>query len=117
LLVFDVRSEACDAVVAKGARRAESVTALGAEADVISVMVLNDEQVHAVVADLLTTARPGTVVAVHSTIGPETAEELAVGCAEQGVHLIDAPVSGGFIGAHDGTLAVMVGGEREAYEA
>src|SRR5690606_25739250 len=68
LIVFDVRAAACDEVVAKGARRAESVAALGAEADVVSVMVLNDEQVHAVVADLLTTTRPGTVIAIHSTI-------------------------------------------------
>ena len=79
-------------------------------------MVLDDEQVRAVVADLLSTARTGTVIAVHSTIHAETAEELAATAADQGVDLLDVPVSGGFMGAHDGTLAAMVGGDREAYE-
>ena len=79
-------------------------------------MVLNDEQVRTVVADLLSTLRSGSVIAIHSTIQAETAEELAATTAAQGVHLVDAPVSGGFMGAHDGTLAVMVGGERAAYE-
>jgi 3-hydroxyisobutyrate dehydrogenase-like beta-hydroxyacid dehydrogenase len=79
-------------------------------------MVLNDEQVRSVVADLLTTMATGGVIAVHSTIRAETAEELAATAAPRGIHVIDAPVSGGFMGAHGGTLAVMVGGERAAYE-
>ena len=116
LQVFDVRTEACEAVVEQGATLADSVAALGAACDVISVMVLNDEQVRSVVADLLTTARPGTIVAVHSTIRAETAEELAAEAAEREVDLLDVPVSGGFVGAHDGTLAAMVGGQRPAHE-
>lgn len=116
LVVFDVRPEAAAPLVEKGATLAASVAELGAAADVISVMVLNDEQVRSVVADLLTTARPGSIIAVHSTIRAETAEELAVATAARGVELLDAPVSGGFIGAYEGTLAAMVGGEREAYE-
>lgn len=117
LLVFDVRAEATAPLVDKGATAAASVSDLGARADVISVMVLDDEQVRSVVADLLGTVRPETVIAIHSTIRPETAEELAAAASAVEVHLIDAPVSGGFVGAHDGTLAVMVGGERTAYES
>ena len=79
-------------------------------------MVLDDAQVRAVVAELLTTARPATVIAVHSTIRPETAEELAETASAQGVDVLDVPVSGGFMGAHEGTLAAMVGGDRTAYE-
>ena len=116
LVVFDLRSEAAAPLVAAGATLADSAAALGASCEVISVMVLDDAQVRTVVGELLTTARPGTVVAVHSTIRPETAEDLAVEAAEAGVHLLDVPVSGGFMGAHDGTLAAMVGGDREAYE-
>lgn len=116
LVVFDVRPEAAEPLVAQGATLAESVTDLGSRAQVISVMVLNDEQVRDVVAGLLTAALPGTVIAVHSTIRAETAEELAAAAAEHDVHLLDVPVSGGFMGAHQGTLAAMVGGEREAYE-
>src|SRR5690606_15689721 len=58
----------------------------------------------------------GTVVAVHSTIGADTAPALAARAAESGVDVVDAPVSGGFMGAHTGELAVLVGGEDAAVE-
>ena len=116
LHVYDIRPDAATSLVAHGATLAGSVAEVGAACDVVSVMVLDDAQVRTVVAELLTTARPGTVIAVHSTIRAETAEELAPMAAAQGVDLLDVPVSGGFVGAHDGTLAAMVGGEREAYE-
>jgi 3-hydroxyisobutyrate dehydrogenase-like beta-hydroxyacid dehydrogenase len=116
LQVFDLRAEAVDELVAQGATRARSTAELGAACDVVSVMVLDDAQVRSVVADLLTTTAAGTVIAVHSTIHAETAEELAADAAAQGVHLLDVPVSGGFMGAHAGTLAAIVGGERGAYE-
>jgi 3-hydroxyisobutyrate dehydrogenase-like beta-hydroxyacid dehydrogenase len=116
LVVFDVRPDAAAPLVEQGANLAASVAEVGGSCDVVSVMVLNDEQVRSVVGDLLTTARAGTVIAVHSTIRAETAEELAASASEQGVDLLDVPVSGGFVGAHDGTLAAMVGGPRAAYE-
>ncbi len=116
LHVYDVRPQAADDLVAKGATRAASVADLAGRCDVTSVMVRDDEQVRSVVADMLTAARAGSVIAVHSTIRADTAEELAATCASHGVHLMDVPVSGGFMGAHDGTLAVMVGGDRDAYE-
>jgi 3-hydroxyisobutyrate dehydrogenase-like beta-hydroxyacid dehydrogenase len=116
LHVFDLRAEAMEPLVEQGAVAAASVAELGAACDVVSVMVLNDEQVRTVVADLLTTARPGKIIAVHSTIRAETAEELAATTVQHEVDLLDVPVSGGFMGAHDGTLAAMVGGERAAYE-
>ena len=116
LHVFDVRPEAMAALVEQGAVGAASVAELGRTCDVVSVMVLDDAQVRAVVGDLLTTARPGTVIAVHSTIRAETAEELAATGSRHRVDVLDVPVSGGFVGAHAGTLAAMVGGDREAYE-
>jgi 3-hydroxyisobutyrate dehydrogenase-like beta-hydroxyacid dehydrogenase len=69
-----------------------------------------------VVAQLLEHAREGTVVALHSTIEPHTAAELAERAAVRGVHVLDAPVSGGAVGAAEGRLAVMVGGDRAAYD-
>ncbi len=116
LHVFDLRSEAMVPLVEGGAIAAASVRDLGSSCDVVSVMVLDDDQVQSVVADLLTTAGAGTVIAVHSTIRPETAEQLASTAAAQGVDLLDVPVSGGFMGAHEGTLAAIVGGDRDAYE-
>ncbi|MFT4201030.1 NAD(P)-dependent oxidoreductase [Gordonia sp. (in: high G+C Gram-positive bacteria)] len=116
LTVFDLSDEAVAKLVDKGAATADSVAALGAQADVIGICVLSDEQVRSVVGDLLTTAKPGTVITVHSTIAPETAVDLAKACAEKGVHLLDAPISGGAPGAEQGRLAIMFGGPREAYE-
>lgn len=116
LHVFDLRDEAMAPLVEQGAVAGASVAALGASCAVIEVMVLDDEQVRSVVAELLTTAGPGTVIAIHSTIRAETAEELAAVASPQGVEIFDVPVSGGFMGAADGTLAAMVGGDRDAYE-
>ncbi|MBE7160524.1 MAG: NAD(P)-dependent oxidoreductase [Williamsia herbipolensis] len=119
LLVCDARPEATEEVVAAGARAVTSAADVAAEAHVVSITVVNDDQVRSVVTGaggILETARPGTVVAVHSTISPETAEELARICAEKDVDLVDAPVSGGASGAEQGRLAIMVGGERAAYE-
>lgn len=116
LQVFDVRPEAAEPLVAQGAVLAPSAADLGAACDVVSVMVLDDEQVRTVIGELLSTARPGTVLAVHSTIRAETAEELADTAVARSVHVIDVPVSGGFMGAQEGTLAAIVGGDRDAYE-
>ncbi|WP_280505271.1 NAD(P)-dependent oxidoreductase, partial [Nocardia farcinica] len=93
--------------------------AAASPAVVVSVAVLDDEQVRGVVTGpdgILSTARPGTVIAVHSTISDRTAEELAAVCAERSVDLVDAPVSGGAGGAKSGRLAVMVGGADTAFE-
>lgn len=116
LLVHDVRPEACTPFAERGAAVARSVADLAAQADLLSVMVLDDEQVRAVVDEALATARPGTVLALHSTIRPQTAVELAQRARESEVDVVDAPVSGGVMGASTGRLAVMVGGDRTAYE-
>lgn len=116
LSVFDLSAEAIATVVDKGAKAADSLADLGASADIIGICVLDDAQVRSVVTDLLETARPGTIITVHSTIGPDTAVDLAQRCAERDVTLLDAPISGGAMGAASGRLAIMVGGPREAYE-
>jgi 3-hydroxyisobutyrate dehydrogenase-like beta-hydroxyacid dehydrogenase len=59
---------------------------------------------------------PGTIIVDSSTIAPETARALADGTASRGGRFLDAPVSGGEIGAVEGTLTFMVGGEAEALE-
>jgi len=114
LIVFDVRAEAMSPFVEAGAIAAADVADVAA-ADVISVTVLNDEQVRDVVGDLAPHARPGTVIAIHSTIRPDTAAELAERLRPKGVHIADAPVSGGAGAADKGELAVMVGADDEAY--
>jgi len=115
LIVFDVRDEAMAPFVDAGAAAAGSVTDVAA-ADIISVTVLNDEQVREVVGELAETAGPGTVIAIHSTISDTTAVELSERLAPRGIHVIDAPVSGGGNAAEKGELAVMVGAPRDVYE-
>ncbi|QVI29068.1 NAD(P)-dependent oxidoreductase [Mycolicibacterium neoaurum] len=116
LIVFDVRTEAMTPLAELGAQLADSVADV-AKADVISVTVLNDAQVRDVVAELGEHAAPGTVIAIHSTIEPGTAPELAERLAPKGIHVVDAPVSGGAGAADKGELAVMVGASEEAYAA
>lgn len=61
-------------------------------------------------------ARAGQVVVDHSTVAPETSRRVAAALRQQGAALLDAPVSGGPEAAADGALAIMVGGDREAFE-
>jgi len=115
LVVFDVRTEAMTPLAELGASLADSIAEV-ADADVISVTVLNDKQVRDVVGQLGEHAKPGTVIAIHSTIEPDTASELAEQLRPKGIHIVDAPVSGGAGAAEKGELAVMVGADDEAYD-
>ncbi|GAA1479775.1 NAD(P)-dependent oxidoreductase [Gordonia sinesedis] len=130
LAVFDLSADAVTGLAAQGATPAGSLADLAARSDVVGVCVVNDDQVRSVIAGtassgaggtegtgdgLLAGAAPGTVIAVHSTISPDTALDLAARCAEAGVTLVDAPISGGAPGAEQGRLAVMVGGPPDAY--
>lgn len=113
--VFDLRTDAMTPLAELGATLAASVADVAA-ADIISVTVLNDEQVREVVGQLGAHAAPGTVIAIHSTISPQTAEELADNWRPSDIHVVDAPVSGGGAAAEKGELAIMVGADREVYE-
>lgn len=113
--VFDIRTDAMTPLAEKGARLADSVADVAA-ADIIHITVLNDAQVREVVGELAAHAEPGTVIAIHSTISDATAVELARDLKERGIHIVDAPVSGGAAAATKGELATMVGADREVYE-
>lgn len=115
LVVYDVRTDATAPFAEAGAAVAVGLDDVAA-ADLISVTVLDDAQVRDVVGELARHASPGTVIAIHSTIGATTAAELADQLAPQGIQVIDAPVSGGAGAADKGELAVMVGAPREVYE-
>ena len=114
LIVRDLRDDVVATLVAAGAEAADSTAELGARCAGVSVMVLNDAQVREVTAELFESMAPGGVISIHSTIEVATARELALAASDHGLHLLDAPVSGGFIGAADGRLAIMVGGDEGA---
>jgi 3-hydroxyisobutyrate dehydrogenase-like beta-hydroxyacid dehydrogenase len=118
--VYDVRKEAMEPLVlmgAKGAREAADCT----DAHAILIVVANDSQVEDVVAGpggILSNLYQDTppVLAVMSTVSPETVRRLGELCRARGVQIIDAPVSGGHVAAENGNLSVMVGGAKEAFE-
>lgn len=107
LQVYDVAPDPVAELVAAGAKAVGSVAEL--DADVVCVMVRDDDQVRSVAADVPAAA----VLVVHSTVAPETPVELAAA----GRRVLDAPVSGGPMGAADGSLAIMAGGDDEAFAA
>ncbi len=119
LVVMDVSAETTAPFAEAGATVAATPAELARTARVIGIVVQNEQQVRDVLGGpdgILSTAAPGTVVAVHSTISAEGAVALAELGAASGVEVVDAPISGGAMGAHDGSLAVMVGGSAEAVE-
>lgn len=120
LVVCDARPSATETFADAGCPVAATAAETAATATVLSVTVLDDAQVRDVVDGpdgILRTARPGTVIAVHSTISDDTAVQLAEVCRGRAVDLVDAPVSGGAPGANQGRLAVMVGGSDAAFAA
>ena len=104
-----------------GATLAESPADLARRGPaVIFVNVTDTPDVEAVLfgeAGLADAVRPGTIIVDHSTISPDAARDFAKRLAQQGVDFIDAPVSGGDIGAQQGTLSIMAGGRDEAVQA
>lgn len=116
LTVWARRPEAAAPFAENGAAVAATIAELGAACDHIGVCVVNDADVKQVCETLIPAMKPGAVLAIHSTVLPETVAALAAPCAARGVLLLDAPVSGGQPGAQAGTMTVMCGGGPEAFE-
>lgn len=110
----------CDALMEQGAKVAASPRAMAeANPDVICLNVSDTPDVEEVLfgADgVAGGAAAGLIVIDHSTISPEATQQFAARLAEQGVTLLDAPVSGGDVGARNGTLSIMVGGPPVTFD-
>jgi 3-hydroxyisobutyrate dehydrogenase-like beta-hydroxyacid dehydrogenase len=101
------------------AKTAESLRALGESSDLVGVCVLNDVDVEEVTLGsdgLLGGLRKGSIVAIHSTVHPDTCRRIAEEAAKKGVAVLDAPVSGSGESAYANELTVMVGGDRDVFE-
>ena len=98
------------------AKIAGSPAELAAASDLVCVCVRDDADTEEVVDAVLGGLAAGGVVAVHSTVHPDTCRRLAERARAGGVRLIDAPVSGGAPAAEAGRLLVMVGGDEETVE-
>jgi 3-hydroxyisobutyrate dehydrogenase-like beta-hydroxyacid dehydrogenase len=104
------------AVSELGAQPVTDLADVGAEADVVVVCVFTDEQVQQVCLEsvLFSTMRPGSVLVIHTTGSPRTAESVAAEAASHGVDVIDAPVSGGPHDIAAGQVTLFVGGSDVA---
>jgi 3-hydroxyisobutyrate dehydrogenase-like beta-hydroxyacid dehydrogenase len=119
LVVAGHARAAMEEAVSHGAQMFCNAAELGARADAVLLCLPDTQVVEEVVTGeggVLAGAKPGLIVADHSTISPTVTQELARTCGEKGVFFVDAPVSGGDTGAKAGTLSIMAGGEAEAVE-
>ena len=117
LIVHNRSRAAVDELASEGAGHASSPAEVAGQVEVIFTNLPDTPDVEKVVLDqngILAGAHPGLIWVDNSTIKPAMSRSLAVKLADKGVLSLDAPVSGGDIGARDGTLAIMVGGPAEA---
>ena len=103
----------------EGADAGKSAADVASKSDITITMVSDTPDVEEVILGslgVLEGAQHGSVVVDMSTISPSATRKLGKTCAEKGVEMLDAPVSGGDRGAIAGTLSIMVGGSRGAFE-
>lgn len=101
------------------AKTASSPAELAAASDLVCLCVVGDDDVREVVSGesgVLAGLAAGGIIAIHSTVHPDTCREIAEKAAAQGVSVIDAPVSGGGPAAEEGTLLVMAGGDEDVVD-
>jgi 2-hydroxy-3-oxopropionate reductase len=119
LVVHNRTRTKAERLAQRGARVADSPREVAQGSDVIITMLPGPPQVEEVVAGeggLLEGAREGSLIIDMSTSSPRLARELARTARNKAVGMLDAPVSGGDVGARDGTLSIMVGGEEDDFE-
>jgi putative dehydrogenase len=119
LMACDIRTEACGEIAALGAGVAASPRQVGEQSEVVFIMVLNGAQVKEVVLGkqgLLEGIRPGATVIVNATILRTIMIEVAAVLEENGIDVIDCPVSGGQPGAAAGTLTMMAAAKKEVFQ-
>ncbi len=116
LSVYARRAEAAQPLVDAGATRRATPAEVAAASEVVFTMVTTGADVEAVAlgeGGIIHGAKAGTVLVDMGTIPPDTARRIAAKLAERGIEAIDAPVSGGEVGAQNATLAIMAGGRAE----
>jgi 3-hydroxyisobutyrate dehydrogenase len=117
LLLWARRAQTLVPFEGTAARSRASLAELGADAEHVGVCVLDDAGTRQVCNELIPAMRPGSRIAIHSTVHPDIVIELAALAAARNISLLDAPVSGGGPAAAARTLTVMVGGAEEALAA
>lgn len=117
--VFDLSYSAVEELIKEGAKGATSPKEVAQDKDIIFTMLPKSEHVKSVVLDengIINGAKDGAIVVDMSSITPVASKEIASALEKQGMHMLDAPVSGGEPKAIDGTLSIMVGGKQPIFE-
>lgn len=119
LVVHDINREAVQELVAKGAEEALSPKEASESADAIVTILPDDDTVELVATGkegVLEGMSEGAILVDMSTISPTTAKRIAERLEANGMEMLDAPVSGGEVGAIEGSLSIMVGGKQEIFD-
>lgn len=119
LVVFDVIKDNVDEVVAVGAKGVASCREVAQVCKLIITMLPNSPHVQTVILGengILEGATEGTIIVDMSSIAPKASQDIEKACATKGIKMIDAPVSGGEPKAIDGTLSIMVGGDKAVFD-
>ena len=119
LVVYNRTREKAEELAGAGATVAGSPREVAEQSGVIITMLPDSPQVEEVLLGeegIFEGIREGALIVDMSTISPVVTEELAAQAAEKGASMLDAPVSGGDVGAIEGTLSIMVGGSEEDFE-
>ncbi|QRG68519.1 NAD(P)-dependent oxidoreductase [Brevibacillus choshinensis] len=119
LSVWNRTPEKAEPLIALGAKGASTIAQLVDEADILFTMVSDDAAVKEIYTGpdgILATPGRGKLAIDMSTVSPDTSRFLAEHCQQAGFRFLDAPVSGSVGPAKEGTLVIMVGGDKDAYE-
>lgn len=116
---FDVDPARMDAFASAGGVAVASASEVGTAAEVVFVMVMTGAQAKSAILDagLASTMAPGGNIIVTATIHPDDMREIETSLEGSGLHLVDSPVTGGFVGAQNGTLTLIAAGSEAALTA
>lgn len=113
---FDVVPERREMLVRNGGAATDDVDPLFADSDAVFLCLPTTELMREAVERIMEIGRPGTVIVDLGSSFPGTVRELFSLVKARGMHMVDSPVSGGEVGAVAGSLAIMSGGDREAFD-
>jgi 3-hydroxyisobutyrate dehydrogenase len=116
VVVWNRTPSKADPLREQGATVAASLEELGSKCDVIFLCVNRSEDVKQCIDQLTKSARPNTLFVDHSTIAPAAAEEIHMSLKQSGFRFVDAPITGGSMGAQKGQLTIFCGGEAADIE-
>ena len=119
VVVYDINPDSVAAMVEAGAQSAASSKEVAQQCTLLITMLPNSPHVKAAVmgeGGVLEGAQPGSILIDMSSIAPLASKEICEACKAKGVRMIDAPVSGGEPKAIDGTMSIMVGGDKATYD-